>query len=79
MQNLKISSHTSSLVGLKMSAQKKFGNSSKADLKFFVSLAVLQTQNSKGRQIFQEKKFKKSLRPDFAYRHPLGMCKISGR
>ena len=37
---------------------KKFGNSSKADLKFFVPLAVMQTQNSKGRQIFQGKKFK---------------------
>ena len=62
MQNLKISFHTSSLVGLKISAKKNFGNSSKADLKFFVPLAVMQTQNSKGRQIFQGRKFE--IRPD---------------
>jgi len=53
---LKISFHTSSLVGLKTSAQKNFGNSSKADLKFL--LAVMQTQNLKGCQIFQGRKFK---------------------
>ena len=33
--NLKMSLHTSSLVCLKILAQKNFGNSSKADLKFF--------------------------------------------
>jgi len=37
---------------MKISAENNFGNSSKADLKFFVPLAVRQTQNSKGRQIF---------------------------
>jgi len=52
MQNLKVSFHTSSPVFLKISAQNNFGNSSKADLKIFVPLAVMQTQNSKGRQIF---------------------------
>jgi len=61
-KNLKISFRTYSLVGLKISAQKNFGNSSKADLKIFVPLAVMQTQNSKGRQIFQGRKFK--IRPD---------------
>jgi len=58
MQNLKISFHTSILVSLKISAKKNFGNSSKADLKIFVPLAVMQTQNLKGRQIFQGRKFK---------------------
>jgi len=58
MQNLKVSFHTSSLVRLKISAKENFGNSSKADLKIFVLLAVMQTQNSKGRQIFQGRKFK---------------------
>jgi len=33
---------------VKMPAQNNFGNSSKADLKFFVPLAVMNTQNSKG-------------------------------
>ena len=42
---------------VKMPAQNNFGNSSKADLKFFVPLAIMQTQNSKGRQIFQGRKF----------------------
>jgi len=42
---------------VKISAQNNFGNSSKADLKFFVPLAVMQTQNSKGRQIFLGRKF----------------------
>ena len=39
---------------VKISARNNFGNSSKADLKFFVPLAVMQTQNSKGRQILGE-------------------------
>jgi len=52
MHNLKVSFHTSGPVVLKISAQNNFENSSKADLKFFVQLAVMQTQNSKGRQIF---------------------------
>jgi len=56
-KNLKISFRTYSLANLKISAQKNFGNSSKADLKFFVKLAVTQTQNSKGRKIFQGRKF----------------------
>ena len=58
MEKVKISFHASSLVCLKISAQNNFGNSSKANLKFFVPLAIIQTQNSKGRQIFQGKKFK---------------------
>ena len=62
MQNLKVSFHTSGQVFLKISAQNNFGNSSKADLKFFIPLAVMQTQNSKGRQIFQGRKFE--IRPD---------------
>jgi len=41
MQNLKVIFHTSSLVSLKISAENKFGNSSKANLKFFVPLAVV--------------------------------------
>ena len=52
-----MSLHTSSLVRLKILAQKNFGNSSKADLKFLVPSAVMQTQNSKGRQSFQGRKF----------------------
>jgi len=62
MQNLKVSFHPSGPVFLKIWALNNFGNSSKADLKFFVPLAVMQTQNSKGRQIFQGRKFE--IRPD---------------
>jgi len=51
-ENLKISFHAYSLLCLKMSAQNNFGNSNNGDFKFFVPLPVLQTQNSKGRQIF---------------------------
>ena len=58
MQNLKVSFYTCGRVCVKISAQNNFGNSSKADLKFFVPLAVMQTQNSKGRQIFKGRKFK---------------------
>ena len=36
-----------------MPAQNNFGNSSKSDLKFFVPLAVMQTQNSKGVKFFR--------------------------
>jgi len=36
MQKVKISFHASSLVRLKISTQNNFGNSSKADLKFFI-------------------------------------------
>jgi len=56
-ENLKVSFHASIRVSLKISAQNNFENSSKADLKFFVPLAVMQMQNSKGRQIFQGRKF----------------------
>jgi len=52
MEKVKISFHTSSLVCLKISAQNNFGNSSKVDLKFLVPLAIMQTQNLKGRQFF---------------------------
>ena len=57
MQNLKISFYAFGNLRVKISAQNYFGNSSKADLKYFVPLAVMQTQNSKGRQIFQGRKF----------------------
>jgi len=53
MQNLKVSFYTSGRVCVKISAQNNFGISSKADLKFFVPLAVMQTQNSKGCQFFR--------------------------
>jgi len=52
MEKVKLSFHTSSPVCLKISARNNFGNLSKADLKFFVPLAVMQTQNPKGHQIF---------------------------
>jgi len=52
MQNLKVTFHTSGPVCLRISAQNNFENSSKADLKFFVPLTAMQTQNSKGRQTF---------------------------
>ena len=45
------------LVRVKNSAKNNFGNSRKVDLKFFVPLTVMQTQNSKGRQIFQGRNF----------------------
>ena len=63
---------------VKMSAQNNFGNSSKADLKFFIPLAVMQTQNSKERQFSGEENQKSGLH-DFAYCRRLDVCKISGR
>ena len=53
LQKIKISFHPSRLVRVIISAQNNFGNSSKVDLKFLVPLAVMQTQNSKGRQFFR--------------------------
>ena len=38
---------------MKISAENNFGNSSKADLKFFVPLAVMQMQNSKSAKFFR--------------------------
>jgi len=52
MQNLKVSFYTSGRVCLKISAKNIFSNSSKVNLKFLVPLAVMQTQNLKGRQLF---------------------------
>jgi len=43
MEKVKISFHVLGLVCVKISAQNNFGNSSNADLKFFVPLAVMQT------------------------------------
>ena len=58
MQNLKLSFQASGLAGLKISARNNFGNSSKADLKFFRPIGRNANAKFKGAPNFYWRKFK---------------------